>query len=65
MQNDKGKAKVYQIKQVLKAIELLSINHKLAYCFSCPFVGVVTRELSFLKQKSPRHDPVAQFGNGI
>jgi len=27
IQNDKGKAKVYQIKQVLKAIELLEVNH--------------------------------------
>lgn len=27
IQNDKGKAKAYQIKQVLKAIEILEVNH--------------------------------------
>ncbi len=27
IQNDKGKAKAYQVKQVLKAIELLEVNH--------------------------------------
>lgn len=28
IQNDKGKAKAYQVKQVLKAIELLQANHE-------------------------------------
>jgi predicted RNA binding protein YcfA (HicA-like mRNA interferase family) len=27
IQNDKGKAKVYQVKQVLKAIEILEVNY--------------------------------------
>lgn len=27
IQNDRGKAKSYQVKQVLKAIEILEVNH--------------------------------------
>lgn len=27
IQNDKGKAKIYQVKQVLKAIEMLEVNY--------------------------------------
>ncbi len=27
IQNDKGKAKAYQVKQALKAIEILEVNH--------------------------------------
>ena len=27
IQNNKGKAKAYQVKQVLKAIEILEVNH--------------------------------------
>jgi hypothetical protein len=28
IQNNKGKAKAYQVKQVLKAIEILEVNHE-------------------------------------